>query len=135
MALINWNDSLSVNVAELDEQHKQLIRLINEFCDAVTQKRSKEAQVILLGGLAAYTKTHFATEERYFARFGYPGAAAHRKEHDELVQQVADIRRRVEEGRLVVSIEILNFLTRWLNEHILGSDKQYSAFFNAKGLV
>jgi hemerythrin len=29
MALITWNDSLTVNVVEIDRQHKRLIDMIN----------------------------------------------------------------------------------------------------------
>lgn len=72
MALIQWDDSFSVKVAEIDQQHKRLIVMINELHDAMKQGKGKDALGKIINGLISYTATHFDTEERYFDQFEYP---------------------------------------------------------------
>ena len=54
MALLNWDSSLSVNVAEIDKQHKKLINMINELNEAMKRGEGKnviEKTLILQGFL------------------------------------------------------------------------------------
>lgn len=81
MAFMTWDDSLSVNVREIDVQHQKLIDMINEFYEHVG-KNSGQAFRTLLDSLVDYTKYHFSTEERYFKRFAYPAAGSHTEMHE-----------------------------------------------------
>ena len=84
MPLMEWNDKLSVGVAQFDNEHKKLVAMVNELFDAVQGGHGKEALGKILDGLIAYTKTHFANEERYFQQHGYADYAQHKAEHDAL---------------------------------------------------
>jgi hemerythrin len=134
MALINWNDSLSVNVKEIDLQHKKLIDMINELNDAMKTGRGKDAVGKIVGGLISYTAIHFKKEEQYFDQFGYPDTENHKKEHVAFVKKVTDFKDGFAKGNLSLSIEVMNFLSDWLKNHIKGTDKKYAGFFNEKGL-
>ncbi len=134
MALINWDGSLSVNIAEIDQQHQKLVSMINELNDAMKQGKSKDVLGKIVTGLISYTAIHFKTEEKYFAQYGYPDADSHNSEHSAFVQKVTDVKERFESGQISLSIEIMNFLRDWLQNHIKGTDKKYSHFLNEKGL-
>jgi hemerythrin len=134
MALIKWDDSFSVNVAKIDQQHQKLILMINELHDAMKQGKGKEVLGKIVNGLISYTATHFKTEEDYFNQFGYPETDSHKKEHIAFVQKVSEFKDGFEKGKLSLSIEVMNFLSDWLQNHIKGTDKKYSQFFNGKGL-
>ena len=134
MALINWNDSLSVNVAEIDQQHKRLVSLINELHDAMRQGKAKDVLGKIVNSLISYTSIHFKTEEKYFDQFGYPETDAHKKEHADFVEKVTEFKQGFEKGSLGISIEVMSFLSSWLKNHIKVTDKKYSQFFNEKGL-
>jgi hemerythrin len=135
MAFINWHADLSVNVTEIDRQHQKLIAMINELHEAMKLGKGKEVLGKILESLSDYTVTHFTLEEQYFAQFGYPDAAAHIKEHAAFVQKVTEFKQGFDEGRILLSMDIMSFLTDWLMVHIKGSDKKYSSFFNEKGLT
>jgi len=134
MAIIEWNDRISVNVAEIDNQHKKLIDLINELDIAMKSRKANDVIEKILSGLADYAKTHFQTEENYFARLKYPDTQAHKNEHTAFIKKVTAFKKDFDAGKSLVSVEVLNFLSQWLWNHIKGSDKKYSAFFNEKGV-
>ena len=135
MALIDWDNGMSVNVAEIDTQHKRLVELINELNEAMRNRTAKDVLKEIIDKLADYAAVHFSTEEGYFDQFGYPKAGPHRREHKAFVKKVADFQKGFEEGQLMLSIDVINFLKDWLLNHIQGVDKQYSAFFNENGLT
>jgi len=134
MGLIQWNDSLSVNVAELDQQHQELITMINDLNDAILKRKGSDTLDKILEGLVDYAEKHFKTEERYFAQFGYPDADSHREDHLTFVLKVLDYHDKFKKEELFRSTEVLNFLCDWLKHHIKETDSKYSQFFNENGL-
>ena len=131
---IEWSDSLSVGVRELDDQHKELVRLVNVLYEALKAGRGREALKDILGGLVRYTKVHFATEERFFNRLGYPEKDEHIQQHRKLVDQVLEFKKKVDSGQDMISVNLLDFLKDWLINHIQVSDKKYGPFLSRRGL-
>jgi hemerythrin len=134
MALIQWNDSLSVNVAEIDKQHQKLVEMINNLHDAMRQAKGNSVLGPLVSGLIDYTNTHFKNEERYFVRFAYPDAEAHKKAHADFVAKVMEFKARFDANTVGLSMDVMTFLSNWLQTHIKGEDKKYAPLFNANGL-
>ncbi|MDH7603918.1 MAG: bacteriohemerythrin [Melioribacter sp.] len=134
MALINWSDNLSVNIKGLDNQHKKLVSIINELHDAMKKGESSKVLTKILFEMAAYTKTHFKSEEELFDKYNYPDKIKHKKEHDMFVKKVDDFMTEYKSGKTNISFELMNFLTKWLTNHIQVSDKAYSGFLNKNGI-
>jgi hemerythrin len=134
MEFITWNDSLSVGVKQFDDEHKELISLVNRLNQALQIGGKQKAMEDILGSLARYTEIHFRHEEYYMKLYDYPAMPAHRKEHDDLTSQVIDFSERLKTGKASFSIELLIFLRDWLTKHILGSDMAYREFFISKGV-
>lgn len=135
MALIIWKEAYSVNIAEIDNQHKKLIELINNLHDAMITGKAKEEMSKILSSLVDYTLYHFATEEKIFDQYDFPGSKAHKKQHNDLIEQVAALQKKHEDGERVLTIDVMNFLRDWLNDHIMGSDKKgYGPYLNSKGV-
>jgi hemerythrin len=133
MALMEWNDKLSVGVEMMDGDHKKLVSMVNELHDAVREARGKEVLGKVLDGLIDYTKTHFAREEVEMKKFGYPKAPDHFKEHAALAKQVLEVQAKYKAGNTaVLSMEVMAFLRDWLLKHIQGSDKALGAFLSAQ---
>jgi hemerythrin-like metal-binding domain len=134
MALVTWSDKYSMQIKEIDDQHKVLVGMINELHDAMKQAKSKEVSLEIINKMAEYTKFHFSTEEKYMTRFAYPDYAEHKREHENFVENVIKFKEDYENGKAGVSYDILNFLKDWLVGHIQDSDKKYAPLFIEKGL-
>ncbi len=135
MPLMEWNDKLSVGVAQFDGEHKRLVGMLNDLYDAVAAGHGKDVLGRTLDGLISYTKTHFANEERYMQQHAFPALAAHKAEHDALAKQVLEVQAKYQSGATaVLSMEVMSFLKTWLVKHIQGTDKQYGPFLNQKGI-
>ncbi len=134
MAFIDWNDSLSVKIDSIDDEHKKLINMINEFYENIETKSNDELISKLIKEMKEYTLVHFSTEEKYFEQFNYPGYESHKKEHDAFVKKVIYVEKRFLEGSLLLSLEITKFLMDWLKEHIQETDQQYTEFLIMKGV-
>jgi len=134
MPLIQWSDRISVNVNEIDQQHKKLISLLNELHDSMKAGLGQKMLEKTLTELTTYTQTHFQTEEKYMQKFNYPEFEQHKKEHDKFVEKVKKSYEDIKSNRISLTITILKFLSDWITNHIQGTDKKYSQFFNDHGL-
>jgi hemerythrin len=134
MPLIQWDASFSVNVAEIDRQHHNLVRLINQLYDEMVKGKGRAILGKIIDELISYTASHFKTEEKYFDRFKYPDSLKHKKEHTDFVQTVTKFKTGFDEGNTMLSVKVMNFLQTWLRNHIKSTDKKYGPFFNQNGL-
>lgn len=134
MALIEWNDKYSVGIRELDSQHKQLINILNDLYDAMKAEKANDAIGSIIFKLVNYTKTHFATEERYMAQYGYPDLAGQKREHAAFTEKVLKFKEDFDSGRTSISVSVTSFVKEWLVNHISISDKKYGPFLNSKGV-
>jgi len=139
-----WDDSYSVGVAKIDRQHRRLIGLINELYEAMQQGHGPntltstvnelETMVSVLDELMDYSYYHFSTEEEYMIEYAYPEYDEHKRAHGRFVERIQAFKRDFEEGKALLSMEIVQFLQDWWKKHIVDVDKKYGPFFNEKGL-
>jgi len=127
---IEWRDSLSVGVDEIDAQHKHLIDKYNAFFTAYFEGRADDEVIRLLNFLEIYVATHFADEESLQQRIDFPDYQRHRQEHREFTRKVTLFKKRIEkEGPtkdLFTSVGLL--MTGWLIDHISVMDRAIGRF-------
>jgi len=135
MPLIEWSNELSVGIDSIDEQHKKLVNMINALNDAKLNGSSNELLGKIFTGLAAYTQKHFAYEENMFAEHGYSDSEEHKRQHNELIAQVVELKEKfMVNPQGTINAELLQFLKRWLTNHIMRTDKDYAEFLISKGV-
>ncbi len=132
MALLDWNDTLSVNVPEMDNEHKKLISLVNELNDAMKSGKTKSEMDRIFGALTNYTVSHFASEERYLQKVGYPELDAQKAGHAALIKQVTDFKADYDAGKALISVKLMGFLRDWVRNHIQKEDKKYGVWVSQK---
>ncbi|HEY5719663.1 MAG TPA: bacteriohemerythrin [Gammaproteobacteria bacterium] len=123
-----WDRTLSVEVDEIDEDHRRLLQLYNLLGHAVEAGEAQAYLDALLEELVSCTVWHFSHEERLMLRHGYPGLAEHRQEHRELSDSARELQQRLRQAGRPPQQAELEFLEHWLSEHILVADMQLGAF-------
>ncbi len=135
MALFTWDSRLKTNITVCDEQHQKLISILNDLHEAMRIKKDKELIGKTLTELIDYTIYHFQTEEKLLEEHQFPYLNNHRAEHLNLTNEVKDLKKRYDSGETVLTTEVLSFLKNWVNDHIIGMDKNYTTFLHNKGVL
>lgn len=129
-----WKEAYSVGIKSLDNDHKRLIYLLNQFNTAYEYDTSADFERQALEQLVAYTRFHFAREEEMMKQSGYEDLENHKMQHAKMIAQVESfVEKYRREGHDCLN-EVSEFLTDWLIHHINGTDKQYTQAMLDKGL-
>jgi len=132
---LEWNESYSVGMKACDDEHKILFSLINSLHAGIEEKRDRQALEEVLAGLVAYVKVHFNSEETIMLKYGYPGYRKHKDEHDLFAFKTGYFHYLIQEGKAVLSVEVLRFMVEWLEKHLNGTDKLCTPFLAEKGVT
>lgn len=131
---IKWSDSdYSTGIESIDEQHKQLIVLINEIYQSFLNFNHLEVTAQVLDKLEDYAKMHFEYEERLFKKLSYPESEGHIEKHHAFTDKIAEFKRQMESG-IDATFSITNYLRDWLRLHIQAEDRNYAPFFKKHGI-
>jgi hemerythrin len=127
MPLIAWTSQLNVGVKLLNNDHKQLVNLINSLHDGLVTGQAKPELESVFESLVSFTRIHHANEEKFLAEAGYHGFQAHKREHDQMLDQLLELQIRfIQSAQLGVEMEIMQRLRVWLFKHIQGSDQKFA---------
>lgn len=129
-----WKESYSVNITALDQQHRRLFDTVNELDRALRTGEGNPALDPVLEKLVEYAKIHFATEESLMRQHDFPGLSTHRTQHEMFRQKIAALLEDHKAAKPGVPVSLMLFIQNWLKQHVLKTDKQYSAFLNARGV-
>ncbi len=131
---IAWKEEYSVGVQVLDDDHKKLVQLLNQFTTAYDYAMSESFERQALEDLVDYTKTHFLREEKIMEENGYPDIVAHKEQHRKMIEQVEVFVGLYHQKGHEALEDVSTFLSKWLINHINGTDKQYTSHLNGKGV-
>ncbi|QBG35663.1 bacteriohemerythrin [Litorilituus sediminis] len=131
---VQWREEYSVGITHIDNDHKKLISLLNQFSMAYDYAMSETFEKEALEELVSYTKYHFEREEKLMSENDYPDFEAHKAQHEQMIAQVEEFVQLYNEKGHDALNEIVEFLTGWLINHINGTDKQYSEHLHERGV-
>ncbi len=129
MALIEWKPKYSVGIEQLDRAHQTLFELLNELHGAVRKGQGQRMMEEVFETLFEYTKQHFAAEEAVMKFYDYPGTQVHVEQHAKLSAELRSFQDNYRAGKNHFTIDVVNFLIRWLTEHVMNADQGYANYF------
>jgi len=123
-----WNDNFATGIDIIDQQHQQLVTLINVLARHIAFKSDRTTLTKIFGDLKEYAQYHFETEEKIWHQYlnGDDWVEGHENTHASFLNQVLEIKESGGDDLEKVLEDILSFLTHWLAFHILDSDKRMS---------
>lgn len=126
-----WKPKYSVQIKQLDDQHNEFFKILEEFSVASKNKDVLDIDYTIIK-LEVYAMYHFTCEEHYMAKFGYPDFENHKREHDEYRKEVKSLKDNLDVDKISVTDRALKFLEEWWVNHILKIDKQYGPFLSER---
>lgn len=131
---IEWTEDLAMGVTEIDDQHKELFRRINDLLDACNQRKAKDEVGRTIEFLGSYVIEHFSNEERYMFMYDYPDSTGHKEQHRQFIDSLNELKGKFEADGPGVHIVVMTNRTvvGWLNSHIRNMDKLLGAFLRTK---
>jgi len=134
--LLLWTENLRVGIEEFDEDHKKLIALVNRLHGAIQAGTSREILGGVLNALEHHAFEHCRCEEMLLMQAGYPEAAEHMKEHNQLRRMIAGLKLRQQSGSdSDLSTDLMNLLYIWITNHVYSADRRSSEFMRAAGVL
>ena len=125
---ITWSDNYIIDKGLIDEQHQKLINLINNLHSAFLEGKANEGLNEIVAKLTDYTEYHFKTEEELFCKTKYARKEQHKVQHSEFIRKITEFKEKLAAKETSLSFDIMLFLQKWLQTHILVSDKEYKDF-------
>ncbi|MCX8070153.1 MAG: bacteriohemerythrin, partial [Thermodesulfovibrionales bacterium] len=127
---IVWSEKLSVGVQIIDNQHQELIRLINNMISSVLKGQGETQVGEAIDFLNNYIVVHFNAEEQIMINSNYPEYGLHIKQHLYFIEKTNDFKTRfdkkgVDSGLL---IDLNREIVKWLVNHICKSDKRLGEY-------
>ncbi|SPE43573.1 Hemerythrin-like metal-binding protein [Candidatus Sulfopaludibacter sp. SbA3] len=127
MSLFKWSEAHSVHLPEVDAEHRNLFRLSAEFKSALERGAPQSAVEEKLQALFAEMEDHFTHEERLMRSARYELFAWHKGQHDTVRKRGKEYASRIRAGELEAGKELLEFLARWLRDHLAVADNMMGA--------
>lgn len=138
MEIIKWDKSLEGPVSAFNDEHKFLVKTINEVYTLLKEGNRDEAKQLLVEKVVSYTDKHFKHEEEVMKKYGYPeeDLEKHIKMHRFFVKYIVEkLVPQIENGGDKEFREALNFIVGWLIMHIKNMDvKGYGTWFKEKNI-
>lgn len=136
--MFGWKDAYSVNIAEINKQHKELFRIGGQIADLVNANDDQDhfdEIMVILQKLEEYTIYHFEYEEKLMEQYGYVETDSHKIEHLFLIKKLKKFENKdIDTEQKEAVVELVTFISDWIAGHILKTDMKYKEFFNSRGL-
>lgn len=130
-----WNSRHDSGIGVIDEQHHELFQMVERLRRLVQEGATRHRVEGLLADLVACTERHFATEEEFMSKFGYPDFDQHASEHQSMLGSLHELRLSFMESQQSMVMMIPTFLEGWLRHHISDGDSGFITFLKAHNLV
>jgi hemerythrin-like metal-binding protein len=131
---LDWTADFELGIQEMDEQHKQLIDLVNTMHASLKQGKNKKEVKDNIRSFVDFASYHFGNEEQYFEQFAYDNAKEHTQEHKAFVKEILQFQSDYSANKIKFLDDLMPYIKKWLHKHFSITDKKYAILFKQNGL-
>ena len=131
MSLLEWRDDFRIGIAEVDHEHQELIRLINELHATLGADRSQARVEEFLGEIFARISAHFALEEKDMQSRRYAQFGDHKADHERLLDDIRDIMDEHSDHGVLDEAAFSARLATWFGVHFKTHDARLHGFLQS----
>lgn len=125
--IFEYDDSFSVGIREMDNQHKNIFNIINNLYVAMKNNSGNSDIEGVINDLISYAVYHLTEEEAMMEIYNYSDTAAHKKIHRKITAQAIEIQNEYNRSHSpVIATKLMLFLKDWLIGHIKTVDIKYA---------
>ena len=130
---IKWSDTLSVDVPEIDVEHRQFVARVNELNKAIVECEDKPTIERLLDLMLMEATHHFWHEQELLTKWKYPDRAVHVAKHAHLTAQLNRVMREFEQADVSFTWALKGlYIKQLLVDHLLNEDMKYRDFLRVQ---
>lgn len=122
MKYLLWNEQYSVGVDSIDYEHQNLMEMINMIYAELDDRRDIEEIKRTISDVHTEISAHFALEERIMQQAGYAEYAAHKNDHEELLDQIRTMMDAIEDDPEPILDLLSEELSNWFSGHFVSFD-------------
>jgi len=132
---MKWSERHATGIQQIDDQHKMLFRMAEDFRAALDEGKGEGVYGDLLQSLDLYVRTHFRYEEGCMERYACPAAEVNQKAHRKFTETLSGFQQRYASHGFdrTDSRELVDTLDTWLDGHIGRLDTQLKKSVEAAG--
>ena len=122
-----WGEKFRTGIREMDLQHQGFIEIVNDLEDFCQGNAAQADLDQILAQLSAYAEFHFETKEALMGNHlaeTTPHYLAHSNAHARFSEHIQAFRKLPKAERQAAIADLLAYLKRWLEQHIMGIDKK-----------
>lgn len=128
MDKLKWSDEWSVGNRLLDDQHREIIRIINLLIENRDEAVTSEIISDALNDLTQFASQHFKSEEKILADVSYPEYDQQKIQHRDFRLKLVQFCTATSEHVAGVPEALLQWLSSWWYKHIHEEDLLYKDF-------
>lgn len=91
MSLLEWKSEYSVGIASMDDEHREMIGMINGVYAQLSDSSEAVEIEACLEEIFTTISGHFALEERIMREAGYKEYEDHKDDHEDLLDEIRDL--------------------------------------------
>ena len=131
--IFNFEAEFKLGIDEVDNEHIKLVEMLNAVHALIREGKKDEARVYFSETLSAYVVEHFANEEAFMERMGYPELEDHKKIHENFKKSFSELLPKIESFDDRSFRMALTDAFTWIISHIGKTDKKYAKYYEAQG--
>ena len=128
--LLEWTSAFVLEEATMDETHREFVDLLNRVAAA-----SEDDLPASLDEFVKHTEEHFGQEERWMQEIAFPPLHCHQGEHDNVLEVIREVRRRVADGQVQIGRTLADALAEWFPQHAGSMDTVLAMYMKQIGYV